>query len=129
MKKLVLLLMIISILFCSSLVFGADLSLKQGEKNTIVTNKTKQDQKIAEYTLKYGDPVYGKTAYFLSIAQKYSIPVCFIGLVLGSLNYYIIGSKKLDKKEMGFRMLILFSIGLAVFQVLPLIFALSVAGR
>jgi hypothetical protein len=129
MKKLILILMVISILLCGSLAYGANQSVKQGDINTIVSNRTKQDEQIAEYTLKYGDPVYGKTAYFLSLAQRYSIPACFIGLVLGALNFYIIGSKKLDKKEMGFRMLILFSVGLAVFQVLPLIFALSVAGR
>jgi hypothetical protein len=122
MKKLVLILMIFAVLFTSSLVFAS-------ETTKVLENKTKQEQEIAQYTLKYGDPFYGKAAYVLHLTQKYSIPVCFIGLVLGALNYYIIGSKKLDKKEQGFRMIILFSIGLAVFQVLPLLFALSVAGR
>jgi hypothetical protein len=123
MRKILLILMILSILFINStLVLAA-------ESNTIVNNKLMQDEELAKYTDKYGDPFYGKAAYILHLTQKYSIPVCFIGLVLGALNFYIVGSKKLDKKETGYRMLILFSIGLVVFQVLPLIFALSVAGR
>ena len=95
---------------------------------TIERLKTKEE-KIAYYTEKCGNSTNGTVMYYLYEIQKYSIPVCFIGLVIASLNFFIIGNKKLDKREQGFSMLIAFGLGLIVFQVLPLLFAILVAGR
>lgn len=95
---------------------------------TIERLKTKEE-KIAYYTEKCGNSTNGTVMYYLYEIQKYSIPVCFIGLVIASLNFFIIGNKKLDKREQGFSMLIGFGLGLIVFQVLPLLFAIIVAGR
>ena len=95
----------------------------------ILTNITKKDKRIAELTDKYNDEFYGTVAYYLEVIQKYSLPICFIGLTLGFFNFLIIGNKKLDKKEQGFGWIVGFTIGLVVFNVIPLIFALFVAGR
>ena len=95
----------------------------------ILNNASKKDRKIAEYTDKYGDKAYATTAYYLELIQLYSIPVCFIGLSIGALNYYIIGQKKLDKREQGFGFIVAFLCGFVFFQALPLIFALLVAGK
>lgn len=97
-------------------------------ETTIGRLETKEE-KIAYYTEKCGSSINGKVMYYLYEIQKYSIPVCFIGLVIASLNFFIIGNKKLDKREQGFSMLIGFGLGLIVFQVLPLLFAIIVAGR
>lgn len=96
---------------------------------TIINSKDKKARRIAELTDKYNDKVLGTVAYYLELAQKYSFPVCFIGLAMGAFNFLIIGNKKLDKKEQGFAWIVGFTIGLVVFNVIPLLFALIVAGR
>lgn len=105
---------------------------ESGYSNAIETtneNLNKKDKLIAEYSEKYGSETNGTIAYVLYIVQKASIPICFLGLVYGALNYFIIGNKKLEKKEQGFSMICSFLIGFVFFQVVPLIFAIAVAGR
>lgn len=98
--------------------------------STVVGALSEKEEKIAEYTEKCGgNATNGTVLYYLYMVQKYSWPVCFIGLTIASLNFFIIGNKKLEKREQGFSMLIGFGLGLIVFQVLPLLFAIIVAGR
>ncbi|MBQ9280014.1 MAG: hypothetical protein IJ215_03080 [Clostridia bacterium] len=96
---------------------------------SLLNNVSRKDKRIAELTDKYNDQFYGQVAYYLEVAQKYSLPVCFVGITIGAFNFLIIGNKKLDKKEQGFGWIVGFTIGLVVFNVIPLIFALFVAGR
>lgn len=100
-----------------------------GASEKILENMSKKERKIAEYTDKYNDKNLATVAYVLDRIQLYSIPVCIIGLTWGAFNYYIIGEKKLDKKEQGFGFIVAFLCGLVVFQVIPFVFALLVAGR
>lgn len=100
---------------------------KASEK--VLGDATRKEKRIAELTDKYNDAVFGNVAYYLEVAQRYSIPICFIGITIGAFNFLIIGNKMLDKKEQGFAWIVGFSIGLVIFNVLPLIFALFVAGR
>lgn len=95
----------------------------------ILKNVSRKDRRIAELTDKYNDAVYGTVAYYLEVAQKYSLPICFIGITIGAFNFLILGNKLLDKKEQGFGWIVGFTIGLVIFNVIPLIFALFVAGR
>ena len=95
----------------------------------ILENSSKKDKKIAEYMKKYNDATFAHVAYWLDIVQLYSIPVCIIGITIGAFNFYIIGEKKLEKREKGFSCVMGFLSGLVFFQVLPLIFALLVAGK
>ena len=93
-------------------------------------NLASKEEDIQRYTEKLGgDRTNGTVLYYLKLVQWYSIPVCFVGLVIASLNFFIIGNKKLDKREQGFKMLVTLIVGLIVFQVLPLLFAIIVAGR
>lgn len=96
---------------------------------TVVGRPMRKEKRIAELTDKYNDAVYGKVAYYLEVAQKYSLPICFIGITMGAFNFLIVGNKKLDKKEQGYGWIVGFVIGLVVFNVLPLLFALFFAGR
>lgn len=96
---------------------------------TIINSKDKKAERIAELTDKYNDRIMGTVAYYLEVLQKYSVPICFIGLAMGAFNFLIIGNKKLDKREQGFAWIVGFTIGLVVFNVIPLLFALIVAGR
>lgn len=95
----------------------------------VVSRPMRKEKRIAELTDKYNDAVYGKVAYYLEVAQKYSLPICFIGITIGAFNFLIVGNKKLDKKEQGYGWIVGFVIGLVVFNVLPLLFALFFAGR
>lgn len=95
----------------------------------ILNNVTKNERKKAYYIDKYNDEFLGTVAYILDIVRIYSLPICFIGLTIGSFNFLIMGNKKLDKKEQGFGWIVGFTIGLVVFNVLPLLYALLVIKR
>ena len=90
---------------------------------------SKKERKIAKYTDKYNNKTLAYTAYGLDVAQLYSIPVFIILITWGAFNCYIIGEKKLDKREHGFAMIVAGLVGLVVFQVLPFLFALLVIGK
>ena len=110
---------------------------KQYSNATATTKKNlkNKDEKLRLYMAPVSEGGKGLSSlnanvlYYLELAQLYSYPVCFIGIVVASLNFFIIGTKKLDKREQGFNMLVTLIIGLIVFQVLPLLFAIVVAGR
>lgn len=144
MKKISMLLVVVmSTLLLSAPIFAAPINtISSGESSyseleerpgnasiTTIKNLTTKEEKIKEYSEKCGNITNGTVLYYLYEIQRYSIPVCFIGLVIASLNFFIIGNKKLEKREQGFGMLIAFGLGLIVFQVLPLLFAIIVAGR
>lgn len=95
----------------------------------ILENMSKKERKIAKYTDKYNNNTLAYTAYGLDVAQLYSIPVFIILITWGAFNCYIIGEKKLDKREHGFAMIVAGLVGLVVFQVLPFLFALLVIGK
>ena len=95
----------------------------------ILENMSKKERKIAKYTDKYNDKTLAYTAYGLDVAQLYSIPVFIILITWGAFNCYIIGEKKLDKREHGFAMIVAGLVGLVVLQVLPFLFALLVVGK
>lgn len=95
----------------------------------IIGSSDRKATRIAELSDKYNDPLMGRVAYYFELAQKYSFPICFIGIAMGAFNFLIIGNKKLDKKEQGFNWIVGFTIGLVVFNVMPLLLALIAAGR
>lgn len=107
---------------------GEVINLSNASETTL-ENLTTKEEKIAYYTEKYGDATEGNVAYWISIAQKYSIPVFFLLLIWGAFNFFIVGNKKLQQREKGFSMILGSMIGMIVFQAIPLIYALFVAGR
>ena len=144
MKKIsILLVVLMSTLLLTSPLFAATAEVQSsGEtsqtqitdelsdaSSTTINNLTSKDEEIKKYSEDLGSATNGTVYYWLMLIQKYSVPVCFIGLTIASLFFFIIGNKKLDKREQGFGMLIAFGLGLIVFQVLPLLFAIIVAGR
>ena len=95
-------------------------------KTTIGRILTKEE-KIKDYTNRFnGNQTYAVVLYYLELVREYSYPVCFVGLVIAALNYFIIGNKKLEKREQGFRMLVTLIVGLIFFQILPLLYTLVV---
>ena len=101
------------------------------ETNTaseIIEMKEKNTGEIDEYNRKYGSESYGMTAYILNKVSLFSIPFCFIGIVVGALYQYVLGTRRLDMKHKGFGLIIAFTTILVICQVLPLIFAIIVRG-
>lgn len=131
MKKLLISIIIIAIvlLFCQT-VFAVE------QKNITETNTTSQLIQIKDktktdlddYTRKYGSETYGTTAYILNKIRIYSIPVCFVGIAIGAMYQYVLGTRRLDMRHRGFALIIASVTILVIFQVLPLIFAIVVRG-
>ena len=90
----------------------------------ILDSITEKDRKISELSDKYNDKTLGTVAYYLDRVRFYSTPIFFIFLTMGAFNFFIIGNKKLDKKEQGFGWITACIIGWVVFQCIPLVFAL-----
>ncbi len=131
MKKVVISIMVIAIVLLS---FGTVLAVE--EKNILETETASQlmDMKeetkteLDEYNRKYGSESYGMTAFILNKIRLYSIPLCFIGIAVGALYQYVLGTRRLDMKQKGFALIVAFITILVICQVLPLIFAIVVRG-
>lgn len=106
------------------------------EKNVMETNtaseliqmKDEAKSDLDKYIEKYEDRSFGTTAYILNAIRLYSIPCCFIGIAIGALYQYVLGTRRLDVKHKGFGLIIAFVTILVICQVLPLIFAIVVKG-
>jgi len=86
-----------------------------------------KEEKINDYKKRFnGNETNAIVLYYLELIREYSIPICFIGIAIAAFNFSIVGNKKLEKREQGFRMLVTIIVGLIVFQILPLLFALIV---
>lgn len=132
MKKMFLITMLLAVLLAS---LGTTI-LAVEERNALETDtaselmdmkneiKTEKD----EYTRKYGSESYGMTAFILNKVRIYSIPFCFIGIAIGALYQYVLGTRRLDVKQKGFALIVAFITILVICQVLPLIFAIVVRG-
>ncbi len=105
-----------------------DLSEVDGASKQILGTMSRKDERIKELTQKYNDKTLGTVAYWLEVVRFYSTPVLFIFLVMGAFNFFIVGNKKLDKKEQGFGWMTTCFVGWVVFQVIPLVFALVTIG-
>ncbi len=105
-------------------------------KNITQTNTTsdlikvqeKTKTQIENYTEKYGSESYGMTAYIINKVRIYSIPLCFLGIAIGALYQYVIGTRRLDMRHKGFAVIMTSVTILVICQVLPLIFAVVVIG-
>ena len=102
--------------------------LEEQKPSTVseISSKSKEELKYYEET--YGSKAYGYTAYALSKLRIFSIPLCFIGIAIGSIFQYVLGIRKLDTRDRGFTLIIGFVTVLVICQVLPLIFAVIVQG-
>ncbi len=132
MKKIFLISILMTILF---MMLGTTI-LAVEQKNTLETETASELMEIKEevktekdeYTRKYGSESYGMTAFILNKIRIYSIPLCFIGIAVGALYQYVLGTRRLDMKQRGFALIVSFITILVICQVLPLIFAIVVKG-
>ena len=129
-KTIAVILIILCILSIGTVVFGTEVNtLENNNKNDVEEMKSKMEVKREEYTEKYGSDAYWLAGFILEeIVQPYSIPFCFIGIVVGLLFQYVLGTRRLDYKHRGFSTVIVFVTILLICQVLPFIYALVVIG-
>ncbi len=95
-------------------------------ESTLVEIKNDELKTIEDYQEKYGSAAYGTTAYILHLLQVWSIPFCFLGIVIGVICDYVIGLKHLEVKEKGLALIVTFITLTVICQVLPLVFAIVV---
>ena len=98
----------------------------QREQGSLLKLKENQAKSLEEYKQKYGSDSYGLTAYILHIVQIYSIPFCFLGIIISIIYKVIIGSRHLENAEKGLGMIVAVVTLTIICQVLPLVFALVV---
>lgn len=96
--------------------------------NNLKEAKQNVSDKLKKYVDDYGSYPYGVAAYVLNTIRIYSIPFCFVGIVIGSIYQYMLGIRKLDVRDKGFALVVTFVTVLLICQVLPLIFAIVVNG-
>lgn len=130
MKKIVASFVIILLFLSLGTVFAVEEKdmLETNTASQIVEQSEKVNTEMDEYTRKYGSQEYGMTAFILNKIRLYSIPFCFIGIAMGALYQYVLGTRRLDMKHKGFGLIIAFVTILVICQVLPLIFAIVVRG-
>ena len=95
-------------------------------QSNLVQLKENQAKSLEEYKQKYGSDSYGLTAYILHMVQIYSIPFCFLGIVISIIYKVVLGARHLESAEKGLGMIIAMVTITIICQVLPLIFALVV---
>jgi len=100
----------------------------QETENDILEIKNEVVDEMDEYSKKYGSESYGLAAFILDKVRVYSIPLCFVGIAVGALYQYILGTRRLDLKHRGYGLIIASVTILVICQVLPLIFAIVVNG-
>lgn len=97
-----------------------------GADSTLVELKEKEMSSLEDYEETYGSKSYGLTAYILHKVQVYSIPFCFLGILVGAIYDYVLGIKHLETKEKGLALMISFITIAVICQVLPLVFTIVV---
>ena len=133
MKKILtivtIIVVIFGIIFCimPNKVYAEDLVQEvQREQGSLLKLKENQAKSLEEYKAKYGSDSYGLTAYILHVVQIYSIPFCFLGIIISIIYKVIIGSRHLENAEKGLGMIVAVVTLTIICQVLPLVFALVV---
>lgn len=130
MKKTIVILSILMFIFSifgvANKVHASEQVLDNRTESQIITMKEKSLNSLEDYKQKYGSEAYGVTAYILNLVRIYSIPLCFLGIVIGVVKHYIVGIRKLDTLEKGLGLIVTFVTLLIICQILPLAFAVFV---
>lgn len=95
-------------------------------ESTLVELKEREMSSLEDYEATYGSKAYGLTAYILHIVQVYSIPFCFLGIMVGAIYDYVLGIRHIEAKERGLAIMVTFITVAVICQVLPLVFTIVV---
>lgn len=101
---------------------------KQTTTQELLEMKQKEEKSLQEYKDSYGSDAYGLTAYLLNKIRILSIPFAFAIIAIAAVYQYMLGIRKLDVRDKGFKLMIASVSVLIICQILPLIFAITVKG-
>lgn len=124
-RKLTIIGITIMIIISSTICFNKVYATNETE-STLVELKEKEMTSLEDYEETYGSKSYGLTAYILHKVQVYSIPFCFLGILVGAIYDYVLGIKHLETKEKGLALMVSFITIAVICQVLPLVFTIVV---
>lgn len=130
MKKLVLTIIVIVLFLNIFLIYNSyastDKAIPDKTESRIIELKEKEMKTLEDYQERYELKSYGLTAYILHKVQIFSIPVCFLGIIIGAINQFVIGIRDMKAYEKGLGLMIIFVTLGIICQVLPLIFTIVV---
>ena len=118
--------LVIGIFSIASKSYADDKAIDDKTESKIVEIKEETLNSLEDYKAKYGSDTYGTVAYILNIVRIYSIPVCFLGIVIGAIHQYALGIRKMDILERGMAFMVSCITLLIICQILPLAFAIFV---
>lgn len=131
MKKVVILMsaiLVFLMVFCSGNVYASDEILNSETTSKMIQMTETQKEELADYVEDYGSDAYGLTAFILNKIRIFSIPFCFLGIVVSAIYQYVIGIRKLDVRYKGFYTMIAFITIFVICQILPLVFVIVIKG-
>ncbi|MCI9365253.1 MAG: hypothetical protein HFJ54_01105 [Clostridia bacterium] len=133
MKKIVVFIIVLIVLLLSSCTVFATADevlnkLDSNETSQLVRASAEQKADLEKKIEEYGSETYGFTAFILDKIRIFSIPFCFLGIVISAIYQYVIGIRKLDVRYKGFYTMIAFITLFVIAQVLPLIFVIVIKG-
>lgn len=111
---------------CFNNVFAASDKTKNETQSTLVELKERELSSLEDFEETYGSKTYGLTAYILHKVQIYSIPFCFLGIIIAAIRQYVIGVRHLEEQEKGLALMVTFITLGVICQVLPLVFTIVV---
>ena len=124
------LMIIILVLFSMEKVYAANNTservIQESAESKLVELKEKELKSLEDYQETYNSKSYGLTAYILHKVQIYSIPFCFLGIIVGAICSYVLGIRHLETQEKGMALMVSFVTLAIICQVLPLIFTIVV---
>ena len=128
------LMIIILVLFSMEKVYAANNTsnntservIQESTESKLVELKEKELKSLEDYQETYNSKSYGLTAYILLKVQIYSIPFCFLGIIVGAICSYVLGIRHLETQEKGMALMVSFVTLAIICQVLPLIFTIVV---
>ena len=132
MKKCAIIITVIMIILALFYIGNVSYASENGKaiddqtESKIVEMKDNTKNSIEDYKEKYGSDMYGTVAFVLNIVRIYSIPLGFLGIVIGVIHKYMIGVRKLDTLEKGISVIVISVTLLIICQILPLAFAVFV---
>ena len=132
MKKIAIIMLVIIlfgvVFFTNSSYATVDEILNGESTSQLIKMSETQKKDLEQYKKDYGSDAYGLTAYILNQVRIFSIPLCFLGIVISAIYQYVIGIRKLDVRYRGFYTMIAFITLFVIAQVLPLVFVIVIKG-
>ena len=130
MKKAVIIVTIFIIVFgifiCTNTVNAAEQAIDEETESRLVEIKENTANSLKDYQEKYGSDIYGLVAYILNMVRIYSIPFCFLAIVISIIYKVVLGTRNLENAEKGLGMIVAVVTLTIICQVLPLVFAIVV---